>query len=103
MKGTNKKTMESCQIVEMTYDYENDAQLALHAVASRLCHIYHMLGVELTQSYQLIEFGISVCNSALHLDKIAPDLFSLIRTTQLMNPYIPFRVLFSLYFDRFCI
>jgi len=81
MKGINKKTTESVQVFEMIYDYENETHVALHLVMSRVCHICHIFRVALTQSYQLIEFRIYVCSSALHLDKIAPDLLSLIRTT----------------------
>lgn len=43
----------------MIYDYENETHAAVHVVMlvmSRVCHICHMFGVELTQSYQLTEF-----------------------------------------------
>ena len=40
----------------MIYDYENETHAAVHVVISRVCHICHMFGVELTQSHQLTEF-----------------------------------------------
>ena len=55
MKGTNKKTTESVQVFEMIYDYENETQVAVHLVMSRVCHICHIFRVALTQSYQLTE------------------------------------------------
>ena len=55
MERINKKTTESVQIFEMIYDYENESQVAVHLVMFKVCHIFHIFRVELTQSHQLTE------------------------------------------------